>query len=126
MKLLRDVGLWGMVAMVLAGTNGCGGDENGPTGPSAAGNVVVTGEVTAIQNEIAVDGGIILDVDLTGGGSDRLIFGSLFTVPPPSEAQLALYDVVRRVEVGDVVRGEGRRRGDGVVLEKLWILDGRP
>ena len=106
--------------------SGCGADDGAPVTPEPTSIVVATGEVTAIQNDIAVDGGILLDVDLLNDGSERLILHSLFTDLPPTDEHLALYDVVRRVEIGDLVQGEGARSDFGIVLEKLWILDGRP
>ena len=120
-QMIRISGL-----VVLAMLAACGTDENDPARPGSTNGVTVTGEVANIQNEIAVDGGITLDVDLVDDGTDRLIFVGLFTVPPPSDEDMRLYDLVRRVEIGDVVRAEGVRRDYGVILEKLWILDGSP
>jgi hypothetical protein len=100
-------------------------DDTGPGQPLENGTIV-TGTVTAIQNDIPVDGGILLDIDVADDGSDRLVFPSLFTPQQPSEETLRLYDVVRRVEVGDVVRAEGAREQSGLLLQKLWILDGTP
>ena len=120
-KIARVTGL-----VALAMLAACGTDDDGPVRPGSGNGVTVTGEVTNIQNEIAVDGGITLDVDVVDDGTNRLIFVGLFTLPPPNDEVLRLYDLVRRVEIGDMVRAEGVRRDDGVILEKLWILDGSP
>jgi hypothetical protein len=110
----------------LAMLIGCSEEGAGPATPEETQNVVVRGEVTRIQDNTDVDGGIALDIELEDNGSERLILGSLFTVPPPSEDHLRLYDVVRRVELGDIVRAEGVRKDHGIILEELWIVDGRP
>jgi hypothetical protein len=116
-------GVCGLVALALLAA--CDDDSNVAVQDPQA-NVSVSGEVTNIQNDIAVDGGIVLDIAVAKDGQDRLVFGGLFTVPPPTNDDLKLYDVVRRVEVGDMVRGWGVRRESGIILEKLWILDGQP
>jgi hypothetical protein len=100
----------------------CGND--GPAGPSS-GSVVVTGTVVEFQDMTPVDGGVTITVAPQGGGTERLLFPSLFTYPPPSQEVMNLYDLVRRVEVGDSVRAEGTRTTDGVELESLAILGGR-
>ena len=123
MKQIVRVVLLAVSLMVIAA---CGTDGSGPATPGTTSGVIVNGEVTGIQNEIAVDGGITLEVDLVDDGIDRLIFVGLFTAPPPTDEDLGLYDVVRRVEIGDIVRAEGVRRDYGIILEKLWILEGRP
>jgi hypothetical protein len=124
----RIVRVFGVIALSISfmAVGACGTDDNCPTAPDGTNSLVVNGVITEIQNDIAVDGGITLEVDLVNGGSDRLIFGSLFTSPPPTEEHLKLYDVVRRVEIGDIVRAEGARADHGLVLEKLWIVGGRP
>ncbi|MDH3215472.1 MAG: hypothetical protein OEN01_04165 [Candidatus Krumholzibacteria bacterium] len=124
----RLVTTYGLSALMAALTvlAACGTNGDDSTTPGTDNGVVASGEVTHIQNEIAVDGGITLDIDLVDDGSHRLIFPGLFTSPPPTDEDLRLYDVVRRVEIGDLVRAEGVRRDHGIILEKLWILDGQP
>jgi hypothetical protein len=113
-----------LAVIVLSGLVGaCGSDDSDPVQPGPATEVVI-GEITRIDNQIPVDGGIVLDLTADNGGTDRLLFPSLFTNPPPGEAVLRLYDLVRRVEIGDRVRAEGIRTDYGVDLESLWILEG--
>ena len=108
------------IVLVLAS---CGSDP-APICADEGSDAVVCGEVVSIDNSIAVDGGITLDVDVSADGVDRLLFPSLFTYPPPTDEVMALYEVVRQVEVGDMVRAEGTRGDRGLMLEKLWVLDG--
>jgi hypothetical protein len=82
--------------------------------------------VVEFQDETPVDGGVTITVTTQSGGTERLLFPSLFTDPPPSQHVINLYDLVRRVEVGDLVRAEGKRTTAGVELESLAILGGRP
>lgn len=102
---------------------GCGND--GPLNP-APGTVVVTGTVIEVRDDTPVDGGVTIMVETSRQETERLIFPSLFTEPPPSQQTIALYDLVRRVEVGDLVRAEGKRTAAGVELESLAILGGQP
>ena len=84
--------------------------------------VTVTGVVTMKDDQVPVDGGVTMTLQLDDGGAETLVFRSLFTAPPPPPEQLALYQVIAQVRVGDRVRAEGRRRDDGVELEDLTIL----
>lgn len=104
----------------------CGDDDDrDPTAPVGGESVtVVVGQVLQFVDATPVDGGVTVDIVLDDDRGERLLFPSMFTSPPPSNAMLRLYDVVRRVEVGDTVRAEGTRTGDSILLEKLWILDG--
>jgi hypothetical protein len=104
---------------------GCGKGSDVSTGPTPAGTVVVTGEVVEVQNLVPVDGGVTIEITLEGGKTERLLFPSLFTSPPPTEEMLSLYSVVRRVEIGDLVRAQGKRTSAGIELEALAILAGR-
>lgn len=103
---------------------GCSSDKEDPVAPASALPVVVQGTVTSIQDQTPVDGGVIVDLDVEGGGAERAYFSSLFTTPPPSEDRLRQYDLLRRVEVGDVVRIEGKRDGQEILITSLWILQG--
>ena len=102
MKLIRIIQALGIVLMSAS----CGSDPV-PICADEGSDAVVCGEVISIDNSIPVDGGITLDVDVSSDGVDRLLFPSLFTDPPPTDEVMALSDVVRDVEVGDVVRAEG-------------------
>jgi hypothetical protein len=100
--------------------------NDGALAPAADGNVIVTGEVLDVVDQVPVDGGVTISVTTSEGITEQLLFPSLFTYPPPSEETIKLYDLVRRVEVGDVVRAEGKRTENGVELLSLTILSGRP
>lgn len=104
---------------------GCAARSDGPVGP-APGNTVVTGSVTEIRDLVPVDGGATITVATKNGGTEHLLFPSLHTSPPPTPQTIALYDLVRRVEVGDRIRAEGQRTDSGVKLESLEILEGQP
>lgn len=113
-------------ALVLVLLVGCGSDDDAPSAPSGPRTEIVTGEVTALEDMTPVDGGLTIDIALGDDRADRLYLPSLFTAEPPGEDLLRLYDVARRVEPGDVVRAEGQRNGEGLLISSLWILDGTP
>jgi len=120
---------WRKSPVILLATSlllplGCRKGGDGPTGPTPGANVVVTGDVVEIRDLVPVDGGVTITVTTRSGGTEILLFPSLFTNPPPSQHTIDLYDVVRRVEVGDLVRAEGMRTAAGVELESLAILGG--
>ena len=77
-----------------------------------------------VQNYVPSDGGVTITITAGMGRTEQLLFPSLFTVPPPSQATMDLYDVVRRVQVGDRVRADGTRTASGIALESLVILPG--
>ena len=105
------------VLMVLAG---CSSDS---TLPGRDRLVTVTGVVTQIDDRVPVDGGVTITLDLEGGGTELLLFGSLFTSPPPGEERLELYEKIRQAEVGSRVRATGIRRAEGIELTDLVVLD---
>ncbi len=114
------------ISLISLALIACGGESGDPSGPGIKSEVLVTGYVIEIENMMPVDGGITIKVELESKDTERLWFGSLFTVPPPSEDKLKLYDVVRRVELGDRVRATGERTEAGIELEGIAILEGRP
>lgn len=114
-----------LLSLVLSALPGCGKDENGPSGPAPATQVVVTGDVVEVDDQTPVDGGATITLTVHGGATERLLFPSLYTAPPPSQVTIDLYDLVRRVEPGDTVRAEGQRTAAGIALESLAILRGR-
>lgn len=85
--------------------------------------VVVVGVIVEKDDQVPVDGGVTMLLEKTGGGTALLLFGSLFTSPPPSQEQIELYEVIAKVEIGDVVRATGTRSDRGIVLEALTIQD---
>jgi hypothetical protein len=105
---------------------GCGGGNDGPVSPNPGGSVVVTGRVTEVHDMVPVDGGATITVATQGGGTENLLFPSLYTDPPPSQQTIDLYDVVRRVKSGDWIRAEGKRTADGIALKALVILGEQP
>lgn len=115
----------GVIVIFLFSVVGCSKGGGDPATPNAKDDVLVIGEVTAIVDQVPADGDAVIEIELEDGGSDRLIFGSLHTYPPPTEEKWNLYDLIRRVEQGDVVRAEGRRSERGLELDSLAILAGR-
>lgn len=108
---------------LLLVSGGCSDEGDGPAvAPNGEPLVTVVGEVTAIDNQIPVDGGIKIDLQLDEGGAALLLFPSLFTDPPPSEETMRLYEIVASVEVGDRVEAEGKETERGIKLEALTIL----
>jgi hypothetical protein len=108
----------GVVALSLL-LLGCGSN------PAPGTSVIVTGDVVAIEDLVPVDGGVTITVTTQRGETERLLFPSLFTVPRPSQQTIDLYDVVRRVEVDDLIRAAGKRTTAGVELESLTIVVAR-
>ena len=110
-------------AFFLLGVLGCSSDET-PSGHSSESQpVVVVGEVMTVDDRVPVDGGVTIDIGLDGGESERLLFGSLFTYPAPSQERLDLYQVIVELEIGDRVQATGSRTVDGIEIEELVILD---
>lgn len=95
----------------------------GGTAPESNDTVTVEGTVTEIVDQTPVDGGVTIEMDVDGGGSERLLFGSLFTSPPPSEGQVALYQRIQTARVGSRIRASGVRNEDGIRLSDLVVLD---
>jgi hypothetical protein len=83
----------------------------------------VTGVVTQIDDLVPVDGGVTITLALDAGGTELLLFGSLFTSPPPSEERLALYQTIRQAEVGSRVRATGVKGARGIELTDLEVLN---
>jgi len=100
---------------------GCKGDSQ--SGPSTAGQVTVTGQVTRIEDNVPADGGVTIEVAQENGGTETLYFGSLFTIPRPTEERTQLYEKIRQVETGDRIRAKGTRRAEGgIALEDIAVL----
>jgi hypothetical protein len=115
--------VWPLIATVVVFQAACSSDDGSgtivPTDPAV---VTVTGEVTHKDDQVPVDGGVTMTLELDDGGIETLLFGSLFSHPPPSQEQLDLYRVIASVNVGDRVTAKGQRSEEGVSLEQLVIL----
>lgn len=93
------------------------------TTPRAEQSVTVTGIVTEVDDRVPVDGGVTITLELDKGGTERLLFESLFTDPPPDEDRLALYEKILTVEVGNHVSATGDREEQGIRLMDLVVLE---
>jgi len=82
----------------------------------------VVGVVTGIDDQTPVDGGITIDLRKDDGRTETLLFGSLFTNPPPDEATVELYGKIEKVRVGDRIRAFGVRNDSGIGLTDVIIL----
>lgn len=104
-----------VLGLVLAGCSG--------SGPQADFPVTVTGTIAEIDDRVPVDGGVTITLELDQGGTELLLFGSLFTYPPPDEERVALYQKIVEAEVGSHVKATGIREEDGIELTDFQILD---
>lgn len=87
-----------------------------------SGEVTVTGVITFKDDQVPVDGGVTMKLALDDGGTETLLFGSLFTSPPPSDEKFELYGVIVTVNLGDRVIASGQRVEGGILLEGLRVL----
>ena len=102
---------------------GCSDESSQPpTGTKGSDLVEVIGEVTFIYDNVAADGGVTIDLKLDDDGVERLLFAPLYW-GDDSDERWTLYSKIQQVEVGDRVRGEGRRTDRGIELEDLVILE---
>lgn len=86
------------------------------------GQVTVTGIVTEIVDQTPVDGGVTITIATSDDTSERLLFGSLFTSPPPSAERLELYEQIQTARVGSRVRATGVRSTEGITLADFRVL----
>jgi hypothetical protein len=112
------------VSMLLSG---CLGEESPKSSDQAAdpevdARVTVVGVVKEVNDATPHDGGVEIWLKLEEGGEVQLLFGSLFTYPPPDDETLKLYEVIRRVQVGDRVQATGTETARGIRIEQLTIL----
>jgi len=117
---MRTSVICAIVAMLLVVA--CSDDEGARTVDPATDVITVTGKVTYKDDRVPVDGGVIMELALDDGGTETLLFGSLYTDPPPSQEQWALYQVIVTVDLGDRVVASGRRNEYGLLLETLQVL----
>jgi hypothetical protein len=85
--------------------------------------VTVTGVVTQKDDQVPVDGGVTITLELDEGGTELLLFGSLFTDPPPDDEKLELYRKIVEVQVGSHVKATGIRGDQGIDLTDLVVLE---
>ena len=116
------MGLLALIALVAIGCSESQPEQTTPSSVTGTGNVTVEGVVVAVEDLVPVDGGVTIDIAMESDERARLLFGSLFTSPPPDEATLELYEIVRRVEVGDFVRASGEQTDYGIKIDDLAIL----
>ena len=125
MRSLRSpLFLFAAASLLLAG---CLGEEapnssSQPVDDQISTPVTVVGVVKDIDDQTPNDGGVEILLKLEAGGETLLLFGSLFTYPPPDAETLELYEIVRRVEIGDHVRASGTETRSGIRIEELTIL----
>ncbi len=99
---------------------GCSSDSTPPQGERV---VTVTGVVGQIDDGVPVDRGVTITLELDEGGTELLLFGSLFINPPPDEKRLELYQKILQVEVGSRVKATGFRGDQGIDLTDLVVLE---
>ena len=88
-----------------------------------SGQVTVVGTVTRIEDNVPADGGVTIEVAEETGGTETLYFGSLFTMPRPTEERTELYEKIRKVTTGDRIQAKGTRREEGgVTLEDIAVV----
>jgi hypothetical protein len=115
---------WLLFVGILLLLPGCRDEDSLKVGsPSDPPRVTVVGYVTAIDDMTPVDGGVKIELRLDKGSTAFLLFGSLFTSPPPDEATLQLYEIVRRLEIEDHIRATGIETDLGIVIEELTVLE---
>ncbi|MCL1594332.1 MAG: hypothetical protein M3132_08285, partial [Actinomycetia bacterium] len=85
--------------------------------------VTLTGVMTRIDDQVPVDGGVVIDLHLDSGEMTKLFFGSLFTEPPPAPWRIELYEVIASLELGDRVEATGAAVPGGLSLRGLTILE---
>jgi len=102
---------------------GCGQDD--PAGP-ASDSVVIQGTAIDIYNQIPADGPVTITITTKVGKTEYLVSPTYFAVPPLTQEDLDLLDLILQVEVGDFVRAEGKRTQAGIKLKTLEILAEQP
>ena len=112
-----------LLSMTALGENISGCKSDSRSGSADSGQVTVLGKVTRIEDNVPSDGGVTILVAQEKGGTETLYFGSLFTVPRPSEERTQLYEKIRKVTTGDRIQAKGTRRAEGgVTLEDIAVL----
>lgn len=112
--------VWGTVFCVLV-LAACQGDKNTVDVEDAqSGVITVVGEIISIEDLVPADGGVTINLMLDNGEGMLLFFESFMV--NPDENRLALYEVIKQVEVGNRVEATGLRKADGIELGELIIL----
>ena len=101
-----------LFALIMAdeSLSGCGKEPQSRS--SDSGQVTIVGKVRRLEDNVPADGGVTIEIAQDKGGVEILYFGSLFTVPRPSEERTQLYEKIRRVTTGDRIEAKGKRRRD--------------
>ncbi len=117
--LARGTRLLATVALALVAAACSSSQVSAPEG-----QITVTGEVLEIMDQTPVDGGVTITilVPTPDDAQEVLLFGSLFTNPPPSAQRLEVYQRIQAAQVGSVVWAEGVRTTDGIVLSDFRVL----
>ncbi|NNF08560.1 MAG: hypothetical protein HKN21_17495 [Candidatus Eisenbacteria bacterium] len=86
-------------------------------------DITLEGVVAKIDDQTPVDGGVTIELRLDDGSGETLLFGSLFTYPPPTEERLKLYQRIQAIAVGYRVRAVGERmETGGIALTDIFRL----
>lgn len=110
----------GLLVAILVLPTGCSEEDVAPGGPNSQ-QVTVTGTLTQIRDDIPVDGGAILDLELDDGSTDALYLPP-FSAQPPTEEQEQAYQLIQQLKPGDRVKGRGERTDYGIRLGSLTKL----
>ena len=108
------------ITLLLLAAYACSDDNSTDLGDSNS--AIVTGIIVAIEDLVPIDGGVTIDLECLDGRSERLLFPSLFTNPPPSEEMQQLYQVILLLKRGNLVQAKGTRTESGIELEQLTVL----
>lgn len=82
----------------------------------------VAGTVRRIDDAVPVDGGVDLELELDGGGTERAFLPSLFTHRPAPQERWEIYSQILALEIGDRITVEGERTEHGILIERLTVL----
>lgn len=103
----------------------CG--RRAPAPPVHSGEVALVGTVRQIDDATPVDGPVWIVLIDAQGSPRKLFFGSLFTVPAPSEHRKSVYRAIAPSQAGDCVRLSGVSRSDGSIdIAQFENLDRKP
>ncbi len=90
--------------------------------PAPPDSVVVTGTVSAVDSDVARDGGVTIHLLDQDENHVRLFVEPLHTRPRPTPERLELHRKVRELRAGDRVEVSGKTVDGGLWLMTLRIL----